>query len=102
MGWQNDPWYTMTDDETDFGVDEWHGTNAYREGDDDLPHLPHQQARRRGDGSTWAYLTSPPSAARGVGGLPAGLPQTTVQWWTYHDAYSKEAQSRTTQAGDQY
>src|SRR2546425_2350846 len=34
MGWQM-PWYTMTDDfDTDFGVDEWHGTNAFfRDGD---------------------------------------------------------------------
>src|SRR5436853_7278817 len=29
MGW-NIPWYTLTDDfDADFGVDEWHGTNAF-------------------------------------------------------------------------
>ena len=29
MGWTM-PWYTMTDSfDTDFGVDEWHGTNAF-------------------------------------------------------------------------
>ena len=29
MGWQLIPWYTITDDfDKDFGVDEWHGTNA--------------------------------------------------------------------------
>src|ERR1700736_6951505 len=34
MGWTM-PWYTMTDGfDIDFGVDEWHGTNAFiREGD---------------------------------------------------------------------
>jgi predicted dithiol-disulfide oxidoreductase (DUF899 family) len=34
MGWTM-PWYTMTDGfDTDFGVDEWHGTNAFfRDGD---------------------------------------------------------------------
>src|SRR5215468_4122643 len=34
MGWQM-PWYTITDSfDTDFGVDEWHGTNAFiRDGD---------------------------------------------------------------------
>src|ERR687885_24105 len=34
MGWQM-PWYTITDDfDTDFGVDQWHGTNAFfRDGD---------------------------------------------------------------------
>src|SRR5436853_818458 len=30
MGWELIPWYTMTDDfDTDFGVDEGHGTNAF-------------------------------------------------------------------------
>jgi predicted dithiol-disulfide oxidoreductase (DUF899 family) len=29
MGWEM-PWFTMLDDfDTDFGVDEWHGTNAF-------------------------------------------------------------------------
>ena len=34
MGWEM-PWYTMLDDfDKDFGVDEWHGTNAFiRDGD---------------------------------------------------------------------
>ena len=34
MGWEM-PWYTMLDDfDEDFGVDEWHGTNAFiRDGD---------------------------------------------------------------------
>jgi predicted dithiol-disulfide oxidoreductase (DUF899 family) len=34
MGWQM-PWYTMKDGfDVDFGVDEWHGTNAFiRDGD---------------------------------------------------------------------
>ena len=30
MGWELIPWYTITDDfDKDFGVDEWHGTNAF-------------------------------------------------------------------------
>jgi predicted dithiol-disulfide oxidoreductase (DUF899 family) len=30
MGWEHIPWYTLTDDfDADFGVDEWHGTNAF-------------------------------------------------------------------------
>jgi predicted dithiol-disulfide oxidoreductase (DUF899 family) len=34
MGWER-PWYTITDSfDADFGVDEWHGTNAFlRDGD---------------------------------------------------------------------
>jgi hypothetical protein len=57
MGWDV-PWYTITDSfDADFGVDEWHGTNAFlRDG--------HSIFRtyfidNRGDeamGSTWAYL----------------------------------------------
>src|SRR5919106_2417159 len=35
MGWGDIPWYTITDDfDADFGVRDWHGTNAFiREGD---------------------------------------------------------------------
>ena len=35
MGWQHIPWYTITDDfDAAFGVDEWHGHNAFiRDGD---------------------------------------------------------------------
>src|SRR5215831_2182068 len=30
MGWELIPWYTITDDfDKDFGVDQWHGTNAF-------------------------------------------------------------------------
>src|SRR3954465_7588194 len=30
MGWERIPWYTLTDDfDKDFGVDEWHGHNAF-------------------------------------------------------------------------
>src|SRR5690349_14238039 len=34
MGWRHIPWYTITDDfDKDFGVNEWHGHNAFiREG----------------------------------------------------------------------
>ena len=57
MGWQM-PWYTITDDfDADFGVDEWHGTNAFiRDGDSVFRTY---FINDRGDealGSTWAYL----------------------------------------------
>ena len=30
MGWDDIPWFTVTDGfDADFGVDEWHGTNAF-------------------------------------------------------------------------
>ena len=76
MGWEM-PWYTITDSfDVDFGVDEWHGTNAFiRDGDRDLPHLLHQQPRRRGDGE---HVELPrhdrPRPAGDVGGLARGLP----------------------------
>ena len=76
MGWQKIPWYTMTDDfDADFGVDEWHGTNAFiREGDNVYRTY---LINSRGDeamGSTWASSTSPPSAARRSGRTRPGLP----------------------------
>src|ERR1700704_6518235 len=57
MGWKM-PWYTMTDDfDTDFGVDECHGTNAFIRKDDRV--LRTYFITARGDeamGSTWSYL----------------------------------------------
>ena len=71
MGWDV-PWYTLTDSfDADFGVDEWHGTNAFlRDGRGDLPHVLHRQPRRRGDGQHLGisgHHRSRPSG--GVGGL---------------------------------
>ena len=58
MGWQLIPWYTLTDDfDKDFGVDEWHGHNAFiREGDRIYRTY---FVNARGDshlGTTWSYL----------------------------------------------
>ena len=58
MGWELIPWYTITDDfDADFGVDEWHGHNAFiREGDRIFRTY---FVDSRGDehiGSTWSYL----------------------------------------------
>ena len=58
MGWDI-PWYTITDDfDADFGVDEWHGTNAFYR-DDDGRIFRTYFINGRGDealGSAWAYL----------------------------------------------
>jgi predicted dithiol-disulfide oxidoreductase (DUF899 family) len=65
MGWEM-PWYTMTDAfDADFGVDEWHGTNAFIREDDRVFRTYFTNAR--GDealGSTWSYSTSPRSGVR--------------------------------------
>ena len=75
MGWEM-PWYTITDDfDADFGVDEWHGTNAFiRDGDRVFRTLLHQQPRRRGDGRHLELPRHDRAGAPGaVGGLAGGL-----------------------------
>ena len=58
MGWEFIPWYTLTDDfDADFGVDEWHGTNAFIRDDDRVYRT--YFLNNRGDeamGGTWSYL----------------------------------------------
>jgi predicted dithiol-disulfide oxidoreductase (DUF899 family) len=89
MGWADIPWHTITDDfDTDFGVDEWHGTNAFiREG---------SQVYRtyfinnRGDesmGGTWSYLDITALGRQETWeDSPEGYPQTPpYEWWTWHD-----------------
>ena len=88
MGWEM-PWYTITDDfDTDFDVDEWHGTNAFilrrRPG---VPHVLHHCPRRRGAGQ---HVELPrhdcARTPRGVGRhSPEGYPQTPPYgWWIRH------------------
>src|SRR5262245_40009555 len=58
MGWEM-PWYTITDSfDKDFGVDQWHGHNAFIR-DDDGNVFRTYFINNRGDevmGSTWSYL----------------------------------------------
>jgi predicted dithiol-disulfide oxidoreductase (DUF899 family) len=90
MGWTV-PWYTLTDDfDADFGVDEWHGTNAFiREGDQIFRTY---FINSRGDeamGSTWAYLDLTALGRQEEWeDSPEGYPQTPpYQWWHLHDQY---------------
>jgi predicted dithiol-disulfide oxidoreductase (DUF899 family) len=94
MGWDI-PWYTVTDDfDGDFGVDEWHGTNAFvREGDQVFRT---SFVNNRGDeavGSTWAYLDLTALGRQEEWeDSPAGYPQTPpYAWWRFHDAYGDGA-----------
>ena len=89
MGWQLIPWYTITDDfDTDFGVDEWHGTNAFiRDGDRVFRTY---FINGRGDeamGGTWAYLDITALGRQEEWeDSPEGYPQTPPYgWWTWHD-----------------
>ena len=69
MGWEI-PWYTITDDfDADFGVDEWHGTNAFFRDDDDRSSAPTSSttAATRRWAAPGATSTSPRSGARRSG-----------------------------------
>jgi predicted dithiol-disulfide oxidoreductase (DUF899 family) len=95
MGWDDIPWYTVTDDfDADHGVDEWHGTNAFiREGDRIFrTYFVHD----RGDeamGTTWSYLdVTALGRQEEWEDSPEGYPQTPpYTWWRRHDEYDHAA-----------
>jgi predicted dithiol-disulfide oxidoreductase (DUF899 family) len=95
MGWDV-PWYTITSDfDADFGVDEWHGTNAFFR-DDDGRILRTYFVNSRGDeamGSTWNYLDMTALGRQEEWeDSPEGYPQTApYQWWHRHDEYGDAA-----------
>jgi predicted dithiol-disulfide oxidoreductase (DUF899 family) len=91
MGWQM-PWYTITDDfDADFGVDEWHGTNAFIHDGDSV--FRTYFINNRGDealGGTWAYLDITALGRQEEWeDSPEGYPQSPpYEWWHYHDEYA--------------
>ena len=91
MGWTM-PWYTITDDfDADFGVDEWHGTNAFIRNGDRV--FRTYFVNGRGDealGSNWSYLDITALGRQEVWeDSPDGYPQTPpYTWWHRHDEYS--------------
>jgi predicted dithiol-disulfide oxidoreductase (DUF899 family) len=91
MGWEQIPWYTITDDfDKDMGVDEWHGTNAFiREGDKVFRTYFIDSRGDEAMGSTWAYLDMTALGRQEEWeDSPEGYPQTPpYQWWNYHDEY---------------
>jgi predicted dithiol-disulfide oxidoreductase (DUF899 family) len=94
MGWELIPWYTLTDDfDADFGVDEWHGTNAFLRDGERI--FRTYFVNSRGDeamGSTWTYLDITALGRQEEWeDSPAGYPQSPpYQWWDLHDEYSAE------------
>jgi predicted dithiol-disulfide oxidoreductase (DUF899 family) len=91
MGWEI-PWYTITDSfDTDFGVDEWHGTNVFfRDGERVFRTY---FINSRGDeamGSTWNYLDITPLGRQEEWeDSPDGYPQTPpYKWWNWNDQYA--------------
>ncbi len=93
MGWDI-PWYTLTDDfDADFGVDEWHGTNAFYR-DDEGRIFRTYFINSRGDealGSAWAYLDMTALGRQEEWeDSPEGYPQTPPYvWWNRHDEYGQ-------------
>ena len=92
MGWEQIPWYTITDSfDADFGVDEWHGHNAFILDGDAIYRTYFINVR--GDetlGTVWSYLDM---TALGRQELwedsPEGYPQTPpYKWWNWHDSYA--------------
>jgi predicted dithiol-disulfide oxidoreductase (DUF899 family) len=96
MGWEHIPWYTLTDDfDADFGVDEWHGHNAFFRDDDDRIFRTYF-INARGDealGSTWSYLDMTALGRQEEWeDSPEGYPQTPpYEWWIWHDDRRTEA-----------
>lgn len=90
MGWDI-PWYTITDSfDADFGVDEWHGTNAFLRDSGQV--FRTYFIDNRGDeamGSTWAYLDITALGRQEEWeDSPDGYPQTPpYSWWHRHDEY---------------
>ena len=89
MEWQMIPWVTVTDSfDKDFGVDEWHGTNAFIRDGDEIFRTYFINAR--GDealGSTWSYLDLTALGRQEEWeDSPEGYPQTPpYEWWIWHD-----------------
>ena len=97
MGWEM-PWYTITDGfDADFGVDEWHGHNAFfRDGERVFRTY---FINNRGDeamGSTWSYLDMTPLGRQEEWeDSPEGYPQTPpYKWWNWHDEYTANTSLR--------
>jgi predicted dithiol-disulfide oxidoreductase (DUF899 family) len=98
MGWQHIPWYTITDDfHKDFGVEDYHGTNAFiRDGDRVFRTY---FINGRGDEvfvNTWNFLDMTALGRQeDWEDSPEGYPQSpSYEWWRWHDTYTEYTPSR--------
>jgi predicted dithiol-disulfide oxidoreductase (DUF899 family) len=94
MGWDM-PWYTITDSfDADFGVNEWHGHNAFiRDGERVFRTY---FINSRGDeamGTTWSYLDMTAFGRQETWeDSPGDYPQSRpYKWWNWHDSYVPNA-----------
>ena len=101
MGWDH-PWYTIVPSrrrafDVDFGVDEWHGTNAFiRDGDRVYRTY---FINSRGDevfDNTFHFLDMTALGRQEAWeDSPEGYPQTKpYEWWRWHDEYGEHESSR--------
>ena len=94
MGWEM-PWYTVTDSfDSDFGVDEYHGHNAFIRDGERIYRT--YFINWRGDermGTVWSYLDMTALGRQETWeDSPEGYPQTApYKWWNWHDNYAAEA-----------
>jgi predicted dithiol-disulfide oxidoreductase (DUF899 family) len=85
------PWFTITDGfDADFGVDEWHGTNAFIRDGERL--FRTYFVNGRGDealSNTFSYLDITALGRQEKWeDSPEGYPQTPpYEWWHWHDQY---------------
>jgi predicted dithiol-disulfide oxidoreductase (DUF899 family) len=101
MGWQI-PWYTILPKpgiafDADFGVDEWHGTNAFIHDGDQV--FRTYFINNRGDEvfvNTWSFLDMTALGRQeSWEDSPEGYPQTKpYEWWSWHDTYRETQPSR--------
>ena len=97
MGWEFIPWYTITDSfDKDFGVDEWHGTNAFIHDGDRV--FRTYFINDRGDeqmGSTWNYLDITALGRQEQWeDSPEGYPKTPpYEWWIWHDEPNPDSET---------
>jgi predicted dithiol-disulfide oxidoreductase (DUF899 family) len=91
MGWEDIPWYTITDSfDADFDVAEWHGHNAFIRDGERIFRTYFINAR--GDeaiGTLWSFLDMTALGRQEKWeDSPKGYPQTEpYKWWNWHDCY---------------
>jgi predicted dithiol-disulfide oxidoreductase (DUF899 family) len=94
MGWKM-PWYTLTDSfDADFGVDEWHGHNAFIRDGERIYRT--YFINGRGDeamGTHWSFLDMTALGRQETWeDSPKGYPQSRpYKWWNWHDSYVPDA-----------
>ena len=94
MGWEHIPWYTLTGEfDRDFGVDEYHGTNAFVRDGDRIFRTYFTDGR--GDevfATTWNYLDLTAFGRQeDWEDSPPGVPQTPpYDWWRWNDSYDAD------------